>query len=79
MVRSHWNRPISTQFRFYEKIKEATTRGEMMGARHVREWSSFTGRTRDWYETLDYMGNIRQVRPDPKITGGKKYIICLIN
>lgn len=60
------------RFRFYEKIKAARNQGEMMGARHVREWDPFTGKIRDWYETLDYMGNIRQVRPDPKITGGKK-------
>ena len=60
------------KFRFYEELKPARTQGEMAGARHVREWDPYTGYKQDWYETLDNNGNIRQVRPDPKITGGKK-------
>ena len=56
----------------YEELKPARTQGEMAGARHVREWDPYTGYKQDWYETLDNNGNIRQVRPDPKITGGKK-------
>lgn len=60
------------RFRFYEELKLARTKGEMAGARHVREWDSYTGYKRDWYETLDHNGNIRQVRPDPNITGGVK-------
>lgn len=60
------------RFRFYEELKPARTQGEMAGARHVREWDPYTGLKRDWYETLDYNGNIRQVRPDPNITGGVK-------
>ena len=60
------------RFRFYEEIKPARTKGEMAGARHVREWDPYSGLKRDWYETIDHNGNIRQVRPDPNITGGVK-------
>ena len=60
------------RFRFYEELNPARTQGEMAGARHVREWDPYTGYKRDWYETLDYNGNIRQVRPDTNITGGVK-------
>jgi len=60
------------RFRFYEEIKPARTNGEMVGARHVREWDPYSGLKRDWYETIDHNGNIRQVRPDPNITGGVK-------
>jgi hypothetical protein len=44
----------------------------MAGARYVREWDPYTGAKRDWYETLDQNGIIRQVRPNPSITGGMK-------
>ena len=60
------------RFRFYEEIKPARTNGEMAGARHVREWDPHSGLKRDWYETIDHNGNIRQVRPNPNITGGVK-------
>ncbi|MCR5737713.1 MAG: RHS repeat-associated core domain-containing protein, partial [Eubacterium sp.] len=60
------------RFRFYEKIKPARKKGEMAGARHVREWDPYSDFKRDWYETVDYNGKIRQVRPDPNITGGVK-------
>ena len=60
------------RFRFYEDLKLAKKQGEMVGARHVREWNPYTDYKRDWYETLDHYGNIRQVRPDPNITGGIK-------
>lgn len=60
------------RIRFYEKLKPASKPGEMAGARHVREWDPNTGAKRDWYETLDHYGNIRQVRPDPNLTGGIK-------
>lgn len=51
------------RYRFYEELKSAQTQGEMAGARHVREWNPYTGLKRDWYETFDHAGNIRQVRP----------------
>ncbi len=60
------------RYRFYEELKLAKTEGEMIGARHVREWNPYTRQKRDWYETLDHNGNIRQVRPDPNTTGGIK-------
>ncbi len=44
----------------------------MAGRRVVREWDPATGAKRTWHETLDHQGNIRQVRPDVKMTGGKK-------
>ena len=60
------------RIRFYEKIKPAKTEGEMAGARLVEEWNPDNGNIRVWYETLDHFGNIRQVRPDPRVTGGVK-------
>ena len=60
------------RFCFYEELKPARTQSEMAGARHVREWNPYTGYKRDWYETLGNNGNIRQVRPEPNITGGVK-------
>ena len=44
----------------------------MAGLRQVREWDPYSGLKRDWFETVDHNGNIRQVRPDPNITGGVK-------
>ena len=58
--------------RFFGKIKLARTNGEMVGARYVREWNPDTGYKRDWYETLDHNGNIRQLRPNTDITDGIK-------
>ena len=60
------------RFRFYEEIKPAITQGEMAGARHVREWNPETRVKRDWYETIDHSGNIRQIRQSPDITVGVK-------
>ena len=60
------------RFRFYGKLKPARTKGEMAGLRQVREWDPYSGLKRDWFETVDHNGNIRQVRPDPNITGGVK-------
>jgi len=60
------------RFRFYGEIKAPIKEGEMAGARFVREWNPANGVKRNWYETVDYAGNIRQVRPDPSITGGVK-------
>ncbi len=44
----------------------------MAGAKHVGEWNPQTRAKIDWYETVDHLGNIRQVRPSPDITGGVK-------
>lgn len=58
--------------RFYGKLKPPKKSGEMAGLRLVREWNPSTGKKRTWFETLDHSGNIRQVRPDVDVTGGKK-------
>ena len=60
------------KIRFYGEIKPANKKGEMMGARLVREWNPYNDGKREWYETLDHAGKIRQVRPSPNITGGIK-------
>ena len=60
------------RFRFYEKLQTAKKEGEMAGLRHVREWNPQNGLKRDWYETIDHSGNIRQVRPKVEVTGGVK-------
>lgn len=57
------------RIRFYGEVSPAETPGEMAGRRLVREWSPETGATRTWHETLDRLGNVRQVRPE---TGGPK-------
>jgi len=60
------------KIRFYDKLDPASTQGEMIGRRSVREWDPTTGATRTWQETIDVSGNIRQVRPDTSITNGEK-------
>ncbi len=54
-------------FRFYSEIKPASTKGEMAGARLVREWNPSSGKTRTWYETVDHAGNVRSVAPKPVV------------
>ncbi len=41
----------------------------MAGLRRVREWNPSSGITHTWFETIDYHGRIRIVRPE---TGGPK-------
>lgn len=60
------------RFRFYGLFKDAATEGEMAGAHFVREGNAYTGYKRNWYETLDHAGRVRQVRPDPLIMNGLK-------
>ncbi|MEU4885900.1 MULTISPECIES: putative T7SS-secreted protein [Streptomyces] len=60
------------RIRFYGEIAPARTAGEMVGRRLVREWDPLTGAKRVWHETLDGEGNVRIVRPDVDVTGGKK-------
>ena len=55
----------SGRYRFYGTFRPAITRGEMAGARFVREWDPATGATRDWYETIDQAGAVRSVAPKP--------------
>ncbi len=60
------------RIRYYGEIKPPRNPGEMIGRRTVREWNPANGNKRTWQETLDHDGNIRQVRPQESITGGKK-------
>ncbi|CAG6397843.1 DUF6531 domain-containing protein [Streptomyces cocklensis] len=60
------------RIRFYGLVAEAKTPGEMLGRRVVREWDPATDSTRIWQETVDHSGRVRIVRPDVKVTGGKK-------
>lgn len=57
------------RFRYYGNVTPASTPGEMIGRRVVREWNPANGGTRTWMETLDGAGRIRIVRPE---TGGTK-------
>jgi RHS repeat-associated protein len=60
------------RFRFYGEVTPARNPGEMIGRRLVREWDPATGVKRIWHETLDTTGKVRIVRPDVKVTGGRK-------
>lgn len=60
------------RIRYYDKIKPASTPGEMAGMRPVREWDPVTGKIRTWLETVDHSGRVRQVRPQESITNGQK-------
>ncbi|MCQ4083999.1 type IV secretion protein Rhs [Streptomyces sp. RB6PN25] len=62
----------SGRIRFYGEVSLARNPGEMIGRRLVREWDPMTGNKRIWHETLDNEGNVRIVRPDVNVTGGKK-------
>ncbi len=57
------------RFRYYGNVTPASTPGEMIGRRVVREWNPANGGIRTWMETLDGAGRIRIVRPE---TGGTK-------
>ncbi len=57
------------RFRYYGNVTPASTPGEMIGRRVVREWNPANGGTRTWMETLDGAGSIRIVRPE---AGGSK-------
>ena len=61
------------RIRYYSNLKSADFVGEMQGARKVYEWNPATGHSRLWMETLDYFGNIRQVRPQMGNSKGKHY------
>ncbi|MBC9731521.1 hypothetical protein H8R17_45120, partial [Streptomyces sp. TRM68367] len=60
------------RIRFYGNVTPARNPGEMIGRRLVREWDPGTDSTRIWHETLDTSGNVRIVRPDVSVTGGRK-------
>ncbi|WP_227870179.1 hypothetical protein, partial [Streptomyces otsuchiensis] len=60
------------RYRFYGEVSAARNPGEMIGRRLVREWDPASDATRIWHETLDGAGNVRIVRPDVNVTGGRK-------
>ena len=51
------------RIRYYGKLVQASKSGEMAGRRVVQELNLSIGNIRTWQETLDHVGNIRQVRP----------------
>jgi hypothetical protein len=53
------------RIRYYGPIQPANNAAELLaGRRYVHEFDTITGCTRGWHETLDRMGNVRQVRPE---------------
>lgn len=62
------------RFRYYGNVTPAKRRGEMAGARLVREWDPKTGNSRTWYETLDHAGKVRSVAPKPS-TNAQNHLI----
>ena len=52
------------RIRYYGPIQPANNAAELAGRRYVHEFDTITGCTRGWHETLDRMGNVRQVRPE---------------
>ncbi len=51
------------RYRYVGELAPASTQGEMIGRRTVREWDPSTGLARTWHETIDASGKVRQVRP----------------
>jgi hypothetical protein len=54
----------NSRIRYYGPVQTADDAGELAGRRYVHEFDTMTGCTRGWHETLDRMGNVRQVRPE---------------
>jgi hypothetical protein len=54
----------NNRIRYYGPIQPASNAGELAGRRYVHEFDTVTGLTRGWHETLDRMGNVRQIRPE---------------
>lgn len=52
------------RIRYYGPVQPASNAGELAGRRYVHEFDTLTGLTRGWHETLDRMGNVRQIRPE---------------
>ncbi len=55
--------------RLHSKLSPAEKAGTIVGRRRVREWDPATGRKREWMESIDASGRVRQVRP---VTGAAK-------
>ena len=54
----------NSRIRYYGPVQPASDAGELAGRRYVHEFDTVTGLTRGWHETLDRMGNVRQIRPE---------------
>jgi hypothetical protein len=54
----------NSRIRYYGPVQPANNAGELAGRRYVHEFDTVTGLTRGWHETLDRMGNVRQIRPE---------------
>jgi hypothetical protein len=54
----------NSRIRYYGPVQPADNAGELAGRRYVHEFDTMTGCTRGWHETLDRMGNVRQIRPE---------------
>jgi hypothetical protein len=54
----------NNRIRYYGPVQPANDAGELAGRRYVHEFDTMTGCTRGWHETLDRMGNVRQIRPE---------------
>jgi hypothetical protein len=52
------------RIRYYGPVQPANSARELAGRRYVHEFDTVTGCTRGWHETLDRMGNVRQIRPE---------------
>lgn len=52
------------RIRYYGPVQSANDASELAGRRYVHEFDTMTGSTRGWHETLDRMGNVRQIRPE---------------
>ena len=52
------------RIRYYGLIQLANDGGELAGRRYVHEFDTMTGCTRGWHETVDWAGNVRQIRPE---------------
>jgi hypothetical protein len=54
----------NSRIRYYGPVQLANNGSELVGRRYVHEFDTMTGVTRGWHETLDRMGNVRQIRPE---------------
>jgi hypothetical protein len=62
----------NSRIRYYSPVQPTSNAGELAGRRYVHEFDTATGLTRGWHETLDRMGNVRQIRPE-RLDGTKRH------
>jgi hypothetical protein len=61
------------RIRYYGMIQLADGGGELAGRRYVHEFDTVTGCTRGWHETVDRLGNVRQIRPERNDGSARHY------